>query len=50
LFSEVRPAIYERHGFRVLPPEHQRFPQAQAMATGDSPLSAVEAEYLKAYF
>jgi GNAT superfamily N-acetyltransferase len=50
LFSEVRPAIYERHGFRVLPPEHQRFPQAQSMATGDSPLSGVEAEYLKAYF
>lgn len=50
LFSEVKPAIYERHGFRVLPAEHQRFPKSVAMATGDSPLSSVEAEFLKAYF
>lgn len=50
LFSEVRPTIYERHGFHVLPPEHQRFPQALAMATGDAPLTADEAAYLKAYF
>jgi hypothetical protein len=50
LFSEVKPAIYERHGFRVLPAEHQRFPKSLAMATGDAPLSATEAEFLKAYF
>jgi len=50
LFSEVKPSIYERHGFRVLPPEHQRFPKSLAMATGDTPLTATEAEYLKAYF
>jgi len=50
LFSEVKPAIYERHGFRVLPAEHQRFPKSLAMATGDTPLSATEAEFLKAYF
>jgi GNAT superfamily N-acetyltransferase len=50
LFSEVKPAIYERHGFRVLPPEHQRFPKSLAMATGDAPLSAAEADFLKAYF
>ncbi|MFZ9991449.1 MAG: GNAT family N-acetyltransferase, partial [Opitutales bacterium] len=50
LFSEVKPTIYERHGFRVLPAEHQRFPQSVAMATGDAPLSATEAEFLKAYF
>lgn len=50
LYSEVKPAIYERHGFRVLPPEHQRFSKSLAMATGDTPLSAVEARFLKAYF
>jgi len=50
LFSEVKPAIYERHGFRVLPAEHQRFPKSLAMATGDTPLSGTEAEFLKAYF
>lgn len=50
LFSEVKPAIYERHGFRVLPPEHQRFPKSLAMATGDTPLSEIEAEFLKTYF
>jgi len=50
LFSEVKPSIYERHGFRVLPAEHQRFPKSVAMATGDTPLSATEAEFLKAYF
>jgi GNAT superfamily N-acetyltransferase len=50
LFSEVKPSIYERHGFRVLPAEHQRFPKSVAMATGDAPLSATEAELLKAYF
>jgi GNAT superfamily N-acetyltransferase len=50
LFSEVKPTIYERHGFRVLPAECQRFPRSLAMATGDTPLSASEAEFLKAYF
>jgi len=50
LFSEVKPAIYERHGFRVLPTEHQSFPKSLAMATGDMPLTATEAEFLKAYF
>jgi len=50
LFSEVKPSIYERHGFRVLPAEHQRFPKSMAMATGDTPLSETEAEFLKAYF
>ena len=50
LFSEVRPTIYERHGFQVLPPEHQHFPKSVAMATGDTPLSAAEAGFLKAYF
>jgi hypothetical protein len=50
LFSEVKPAIYERHGFRVLPPEHQRFPRSLAMSTGDAPLSAAEADFLKTYF
>jgi GNAT superfamily N-acetyltransferase len=50
LFSEIKPAIYERHGFRVLPSEHQRFPNSRAMATGDMPLSENEAEFLKAYF
>jgi hypothetical protein len=50
LFSEVKPAIYERHGFRVLQAEHQRFPKSLAMATGESPLTATEAEFLKAYF
>jgi predicted GNAT family acetyltransferase len=50
LFSEVKPTIYERHGFRVLPVEHQRFSKSLAMATGEAPLSATEAEFLKAYF
>ena len=50
LFSEVKPTIYERHGFRVLPAEQQHFPKSLAMATGDTPLSATEAEFLKAYF
>ena len=50
LFSEVAPSVYERHGFRVLPAEHQRFLPSVAMATGDSPLSDEEAEPLKAYF
>jgi len=50
LFSEVKPTIYERHGFRVLPADHQRFPKSVAMATGDTPLSPIEAEFLKAYF
>jgi GNAT superfamily N-acetyltransferase len=50
LFSEVRPSIYERHGFRVLPSEYQRFPKSRAMATGDMPLSENEAEFLKSYF
>lgn len=50
LFSEVKPAIYERQGFRVLPPEHQHFLPSVAMATGDASLSAGEAESLKAYF
>jgi len=50
LFSEVPPSVYERHGFHVLPPEHQRFLPSVAMATGDTPLSVAEAEFLKAYF
>ena len=50
LFSEVKPTIYERHGFRVQPAEHQRFPKSVAMATGDTPLSPIEAAFLKAYF
>jgi GNAT superfamily N-acetyltransferase len=50
LFSEVKPTIYERHGFRVLPAEHQRFSKSLAMATGDGPLTATEAEFLKVYF
>ena len=50
LYSEVRPTIYERHGFRVLPPEHQRFSKSLAMATGDTSLSVGEARFLKAYF
>jgi hypothetical protein len=50
LFSEVPPSVYERHGFRVLPTEHQRFLPAVAMATGDTPLSVEEAESLKTYF
>ena len=50
LFSEIKPAIYERLGFRVLPPEHQHFLPTPAMANDDTPLSAVEAEFLKVYF
>jgi GNAT superfamily N-acetyltransferase len=50
LFSEVPPSVYERHGFRVLPTEHQRFLPSVAMATGEAPLSAVEAGFLRAYF
>ena len=50
LFSEVPPSVYERHGFRLLPPEHQRFQPSVAMATGEAPLSAAEADALKAYF
>ena len=50
LFSEVKPTIYERHGFRVLPAEHQHFPKSLAMATGDKPLSATEVEFLRTYF
>jgi len=50
LFSEVPPSVYERHGFHVLPPEHQRFLPSVAMATGDTPLSVEEAESLKTYF
>jgi hypothetical protein len=50
LFSEIKPAIYERLGFHVLPPEHQHFLPTPAMATGDTPLSAIEGEFLKAYF
>jgi hypothetical protein len=50
LFSEVPPSVYERHGFCVLPAEHQRFLPSVAMATGEAPLSVEEAELLKAYF
>ncbi len=50
LFSEIKPTLYERHGFRVLPPEHQHFLPTPAMANDDTPLSAVEAEFLKVYF
>ena len=50
LFSEVPPSVYERHGFRVLPTEHQRFLPSVAMATGEWPLSAEEAEPLRTYF
>lgn len=50
LFSEVPPSVYERHGFRVLPAEHQRFLPSVAMATGEAPLSVEEAEPLQAYF
>ena len=50
LFSEVPPSVYERHGFRVLPPKHQRFLPSVAMATGDDTLSEEEAEPLKTYF
>jgi GNAT superfamily N-acetyltransferase len=50
LFSEVPPSVYERHGFRVLPAEHQRFLPSVAMATAEAPLSAEEAEALKTYF
>ena len=50
LFSEVPSSVYERHGFRVLPAEHQRFLPSVAMATGEAPLSVEEAELLKAYF
>jgi GNAT superfamily N-acetyltransferase len=50
LFSEVPPSVYERHGFRVLPAEHQRFLPSVAMATGEAPLSVEEGEFLKAYF
>ena len=46
LFSEVKPAIYERHGFRVLPTEHQRFPESLAMATGETPLTATDTSVL----
>ena len=50
LFSEVPPSVYARHGFHVLPPEHQHFPSSVAMATGETPLSVEEAEPLKTYF
>lgn len=50
LFSEIGPAFYERQGFRVLPPGHQRFLPSVAMATGDTPLRPEEAACLLTYF
>jgi GNAT superfamily N-acetyltransferase len=50
LFSEVNPEIYESCGFYVLGKEHQRFTPSIAMASGSSPLTKEEGEFLKAYF
>jgi len=50
LFSEVRPAIYERIGFRVLPDELQRFLPSLAMATGSTPLKENERRWIEEYF
>lgn len=50
LFSEVKPAIYERLGFHVLDDTAQRFKPSLAMATGSLPLSPDELVFLENYF
>lgn len=50
LFSEVKPEMYERLGFRRIPDEYQRHLPSVAMATGDSHLSEHEAGFLTDYF
>lgn len=50
LFSEVKPEIYKRLGFRVLDEDMQRYKPSLAMATGPLPLSAEESVFLENYF
>ena len=50
LFSEVKPEMYKRIGFRQLPDEHQHHLPSVAMVTGDSPLRESEAALLVDYF
>lgn len=50
LFSEVKPAMYERLGFTRVPVEFQFHLPSVAMVTGDSPVTEREVDFLREYF
>jgi hypothetical protein len=50
LFSEARPAIYERLGFKVLLDSDQHFKPTLAMASGELPLTEKERRFIREYF
>lgn len=50
LFSEARPAMYERLGFKVLPDSDQHFKPTLAMTSGELPLAERERKFIRDYF
>lgn len=50
LYSEVRPAMYERLGFTQLPAEFQFHLPSIAMMTGREPVTEREVSFLREYF
>ena len=50
LYSEVKPAMYERLGFSRLPEEAQFHLPSVAMITGKEPVTEREVEFLREYF
>jgi GNAT superfamily N-acetyltransferase len=50
LFSEARPVIFERLGFKILPDSDQHFRPSLAMATGELPITERERGFLRDYF
>ena len=50
LFSEVKPTMYERLGFKRLPDNMQFHIPSIAMATGDEPISDRDLLFLQEYF
>ena len=50
LFSEVKPTMYERLGFRRLPDAAQPHLPSVAMITGDAPVTDREESFFREYF
>jgi len=50
LFSEVRPSMYERLGFRRVDDEYQFHLPSVAMVTGDEPITEQQVSFLREYF
>lgn len=50
LFSEVKPTMYERLGFRRLPDTAQFHLPSVAMITGDTPVTEREVSFFREYF